>query len=126
MRSSKDRETSGGSNSTCRGTSAAGIPVGDFGFGAGLTDAMNGGQQEVVSRSGTRARRRPKREEEVEDAEVQSGEPESAGRAEVERSSGQGDGGGAVLDEGGDPLGGAEVGLVDDAGLASTRALSTT
>jgi hypothetical protein len=46
------------------------------------------------------------------------GEPESAGQSEVARSGGQRDRGSAVLDEGGDFVGSAEIGLMDDAGFA--------
>jgi hypothetical protein len=47
-----------------------------------------------------------------------SGEPESAGQSKVARSGGERDRGGAVFDEGGDLLGGTEISLVDDPGLA--------
>jgi hypothetical protein len=45
-------------------------------------------------------------------------EPESAGQSEVPRCGGNGDWGGTVLDQRRHFLRGAEIGLVDDAGLA--------
>ena len=46
------------------------------------------------------------------------GLPEGGGQAEFARGGLEGHGGGAIADEGGDALGPAEVGLLDDAGLA--------
>ena len=45
-------------------------------------------------------------------------QPEGTGQAVVAARGGQRDRGGAVLDQGGDLLSGAEIGLVDDAGFA--------
>ena len=53
------------------------------------------------------------------------GEPEGAGQAEVAGGGLEGDGGGLLLEQGLDALGGAEVGLADDAGLAVDARLET-
>ncbi|MFN8941387.1 MAG: hypothetical protein ACK5ZJ_16775, partial [Acidobacteriota bacterium] len=45
-------------------------------------------------------------------------EPEGAGESEGDGGGGEGDGSGRVFDEGGDAFGGAEIGVVDDAGFA--------
>ena len=89
-----------------------------FGLGAGLADAVNGGQQQIVGSGGAGAGLGPERLQQGEHAGVLRRQPEGARKAEVDRGGRKRERGGAVLDQGGDALGGAEVGLVDDAGLA--------
>ncbi len=60
----------------------------------------------------------PDRGEGVEGAGGSGGLPEGGGEAGVAGGSLKGDGSGLVTDELGEALGGAEVGLVGDAGLA--------
>ena len=94
------------------------IPVGNLGLRAGLTDAVNRGEQEVMSGGWTGARCGPNGLQNGECAGVLGGQPESAGQPELDGGSGDGDGCGAVLDESGDAFRGAEIGLLDDPGLA--------
>jgi hypothetical protein len=56
--------------------------------------------------------------QQVPDAGLLSGGPEGGGQAKLAGGGGQGDGGGAIADHLGEFLGGAEVGLMNDAGLA--------
>ena len=79
---------------------------------------MEGGEQEEVGQGGALAGRGPEGAEGVEGAGAGGGEPEGAGQAEVAGGGLEGDGGGLLLEQGLDALGGAEVGLADDAGLA--------
>src|SRR5205807_6917795 len=44
-------------------------------------------------------------------------QPQGAGEAEVSQGGGEGDGGGLLLDEFSEFFGGAQIGLMDDAGL---------
>jgi hypothetical protein len=97
---------------------AVAIPVGDFGFGAWLADAMDGGEEEIVGGGRSGAGGRPEGGEGGEGSGAFGGEPESAGKSEGDGGGREGTGGGRVFDEGGDAFGGAEVGLVDDAGFA--------
>jgi hypothetical protein len=46
------------------------------------------------------------------------GEPQGTGKSEVAHGGGEGDGSGVLLNDLGEFLGGAEVGLMDDAGFA--------
>ena len=68
------------------------IPIGNFGLGARLTDAVDGGQQEIMSRRGAGAGLRPERLQQSKDAGLLSGEPQRAGQAEIARGGGQGTG----------------------------------
>ena len=61
---------------------------------------------------------RPQGFQHAKETGVLRGEPESPGQPEVARSGGEGHRGSTVLDEGGDLVGGAEIGLADDAGFA--------
>ncbi|MFO0283706.1 MAG: hypothetical protein ACK532_17500 [Acidobacteriota bacterium] len=97
---------------------AVAIPVGDFGFWARLTDAMDGGEEEIVGGGGPGAGCGPEGGEGGEGSRAFGGEPEGAGESEGDGGGGEGDGSGRVFDEGGDAFGGAEIGLVDDAGFA--------
>jgi hypothetical protein len=94
------------------------IPVGHFGLRTGLADAVDGGQQQIVSRRGSGPRFRPERFQCVKDAGLLGGQPQGAGQAEVDGGGREGDGSGAVLDQGGEAFGGSQIGLLDDAGLA--------
>ena len=58
------------------------------------------------------------RGEGVPDSGLLGGQPEGAGQAELHLGDGQGQRGGAILDQRGDTFGSAEIGLLDDAGLA--------
>ena len=64
------------------------VPVGRLGLRPGLADAVDGGQ------------------------------PEGVGQAEIDAAGGPGQPSGAVLDQGSYALGGSQIGLLDDAGLA--------
>jgi hypothetical protein len=97
---------------------AVAIPVGDFGFRARLADAMDGGEEEIVGGGGPGAGCGPEGGEGGEGSRAFGGEPEGAGESEGDGGGGEGDGSGRVFDEGGDAFGGAEIGLVDDAGFA--------
>ena len=100
------------------GQGAVAVPVGDFRFGAGGADAVEGGQQQVVGGGGAAARGGPGGEQGVEGAAAAGGLPEGGGQAELAGGGLDRDGGGALADECGDALGAAEVGLLHDAGLA--------
>jgi hypothetical protein len=56
------------------------VPVADFGLRAGITDAMNGGEQEIVSRTGSGTRRRPQGFEQQPHAGLFGGQPQAPGR----------------------------------------------
>ena len=71
-----------------------------------------------MRRRRTRAGCRPERLEQFKDAGLLGGEPERAGQAEIDSGGSDGTRSGTVLDQRGDFLGGAEIGLVDDAGFA--------
>src|SRR5664280_189236 len=62
--------------------------------------------------------RRPERLEQLKDAALAGGEPERTGQAEVDRGGLQRQRRGALPDQGGDFLSAAEIGLMNDAGLA--------
>ena len=79
---------------------------------------MDGRQQEVVSGRGSGTWRGPEGVEQVPDAGLLSGGPEGGGQAKLAGGGGQGDGGGAIANHLGEFLGGTEVGLMNDAGLA--------
>ena len=100
------------------GEDGVAVPVGDGGLGAGGTDAVEGGEQEEVGDGGALGGGGPDGEEGVEGTGAAGGLPEGGGQAAVAGGGFEGDGGGLVADECGEALGGAEVGLVGDAGLA--------
>lgn len=79
---------------------------------------MDGGEQQVVGGSRSGARLGPEPEQGLEDPAALGGLPECARQAEFEGGSLQGDRGGLVLDELLEPFGGAEVGLLDNPGIA--------
>lgn len=79
---------------------------------------MRGGEKKIVRRGRARAWRRPQRRQYIPEAGLLGGEPERARQPQVQGGGRQGNGRGAVFDEGGHLLGTAKVGLVDDAGLA--------
>src|ERR1700739_2611404 len=56
--------------------------------------------------------------ERVPNAGLYRGEPESTRQTELHRRGGERDRSGAIFDQGGDAFGRAEVGLLDDTGLA--------
>jgi hypothetical protein len=68
-----------------------------------------------VSGTGSGTRRRPQGFQQVPHAGLLCGQPLGAGEAEVSQGGGEGDGGGILLDEFSEFLGGAEIGLMDDA-----------
>jgi hypothetical protein len=94
------------------------IPIGDLGLRTGLTNAVDSSQQEIVSWRGAGAGLRPERLQKRKNASLLGGEPKRTGQPEVTHGGGQRHGGGAVLDQVGDLFGGAQIGLVDDAGFA--------
>src|SRR5256884_903219 len=102
---------------TCALPISAGIPVARAAFGTGITDAVNGGEQEIVSGTGSRTRRGPQGFQQWPQAGLFGSQPQGAGEAEVSQGGGEGDGGGLLLDEFSEFFGGAEIGLMDGAGL---------
>ncbi len=100
------------------GEDAVTVPVGDLGLGAGGADAVEGGEQEEMGDGGALGGGGPDGEEGVEGAGEAGGLPESGGEAAVAGGGLEGEGSGLVADELGEALGGTEVGLVGDAGLA--------
>src|SRR5579864_2034758 len=107
-----------GRESPGRIQNGAAVPIGHLSFGPGLTDAMDSRQQQVVGRRGSGAGRGPEGLQQGKETSVLGCPPESAGQTEVAGCGGKRDGGGTVFDQGGDLLGGAQIGLVDDTGLA--------
>ena len=79
---------------------------------------MDRGQQQIVCGRGSRARLRPERLEKLKNAGLLSREPQGAGQAHIESCSLQRDWRRTVFNQRGDLLGGAEVRLMDNAGLA--------
>src|SRR5256885_11579037 len=94
------------------------VPATDFGFRTGITDAVNGREQEIVSGTGSGTRSRPQGFEQRPHAGLFGSQPQGAGEAEVSQGGGEGNRGGLLLDEFGDFFGGAEIGLMNDAGFA--------
>jgi hypothetical protein len=79
---------------------------------------MNGGQEQVMGGGGPGARLRPELLEQFEDTGLLSGQPEGTGQAEIAHSGSQRYGSRAIANQGGDLFGGAEIALMDDAGVA--------
>ena len=65
---------------------------------------------------GSGARFGPELPKQIEDAGLLSGQPQSAGQAEIAHGGSQRYRSGAVANQGGDSFGGAEVALMDDTG----------
>jgi hypothetical protein len=105
-------------NSPGRMQNGAAVPIGHFGLGSRLTDAVDSGQQQIAGRRGTGSGRGPERLQYVKETRLLGGEPESARQSKVARGGGQRDRGSAVFEQSGDFVSGPEIGLVDDAGLA--------
>jgi hypothetical protein len=76
---------------------------------------MNGGQEQVMGGRGSGSRLGPELPKQFEDAGLLSGQPQGAGQAEIAHGGSQRYRSGAIADQGGDLLGGAEVALMDDA-----------
>src|ERR1700740_3075965 len=74
------------------------VPATDFGFRTGITDAVNGREQEIVSGTGPGTRRRPKGFEQRPKAGLFGSQPQGAGEAEVSQGGGEGNRGGLLLD----------------------------
>ena len=94
------------------------IPSSDFGLRAGITDAVNGGEQQIMSGAWPGARSGPQRFKQRPQAGVLSGEPQGAGKSELPQGRREGHRGGAFLDEFGEFFCGAEIGLMNDTRLA--------
>ena len=88
------------------------------GFRPGLTDALDGGQQQVAGRRRAGSGHRPELLQDLPESGLLGREPERAGESKVARSGGPRDRGSAVLDQSDELVGGAEIGLMDNAGLA--------
>jgi len=88
------------------------------GFRLGLTDAVDGGQQQVAGRRRAGSGSGPELLQYAQETGLLCREPERAGQSKVARSGGPRDRGSAVLDQSDHLVGGAEIGLMDDAGLA--------
>src|SRR6266705_780984 len=93
------------------------VPVADFGLRTGITDAVNGGEQEIGSGAGSGTRSRPQGFQQRPHAGLFCSQPQGAGEAEVSQGGGERDGGGLLLDEFSEFFGGAQIGLMDDAGF---------
>ena len=87
-------------------------------LGPGAADAVEGGEQQVVSGGRTGAGFAPQGLQQGEDPGLLGGQPEGSGQAQLAAGSREGQGGGAIFEQGGDLLGVAQIGLVDDAGAA--------
>jgi hypothetical protein len=83
-----------------------------------LTDAVDGCQQKITGWRRAGSRCRPEALQYAKETGLLGGEPERAGQTKVARSGGERDRGSAVFDEVGNLLGGTEISLVDDPGLA--------
>jgi hypothetical protein len=83
-----------------------------------LTDAVDGRQQEVAGGRRAGSRYRPEYLQHAKQTGSLCCEPQGTGQPEVARRGGQRNWRGTVLDERGDLVGGTEIRLVDDAGLA--------
>src|ERR1700739_476345 len=94
------------------------VPATNFGFWPGITEAVKGGGEEIVSGPGPGPRSRPQGFEQRPQAGLFGSQPQGAGEAEVSQGGGEGNRGGLLLDEFGDFFGGAEIGLMNDAGFA--------
>jgi hypothetical protein len=79
---------------------------------------VNGGEQEIVSGSRSGTRRRPQGFQQWPYAGLFGSQPQGAGETEISQGGGEGDGGGLLLDQFNEFFGGAQIGLMDDAGLA--------
>ena len=86
---------------------------------------MNGREQEIVSGTGSGTRSRPQGLQQWPQAGLFGSQPQGAWKTEVTQGGGEGDGGSVLLDEFSEFFGRAEIGLMNDARFASTRALST-
>ena len=87
-------------------------------LGPGWQTRWMSGQQQIVGRGRSRAGLGPEGLQRGENAGTLGGRPKSARQAEIQRGGREGDGSGAVLDQGGNAFSGAEIGLMDDARLA--------
>ena len=79
---------------------------------------MNGGEQEIVSRTGSGTRSRPQGFQQRPHTGLFGSQPQGAGKTEVSQGGGEGDRGGLLLDKFGEFFGGAEIGLMNDTGFA--------
>src|SRR5437016_10765466 len=93
------------------------VPVADFGLRTGIADAVNGGEQEIVSGAGSGTRSRPQGFQQRPHAGLFCRQPQGAGEAKVSQGGGERDGGGLLLDQFSEFFGGAQIGLMDDAGF---------
>ena len=84
------------------------------------------GQQQIVSGRGSGARGGPKSLQQAPHAGPLRGQPQGAGESELSRGRGEGKRGGVLLNQFGEFFSRAEIGLLNDAGLAVDAALSTT
>src|SRR5207302_5660390 len=83
----------------------------------GITDAVNGREQKIVSRTGSGTRSRPQGFQQWPQAGLFCRQPQGTGKTEVTQGGGKGDRGSILLDEFSEFFGGAEIGLMDDAGF---------
>src|SRR5256885_9150916 len=93
------------------------VPATDFGFRTGITDAVNGREQEIVSGTGSGTRSRPQGFEQRPHAGLFGSQPQGAGEAEVSQGGGEGNRGGLLLDEFVVFFGGAVISLMIDLGI---------
>src|SRR6266478_2293211 len=75
------------------------VPVAYFGLRAGIADAVNGREPEVVSRSRSGTRSRPQGFQQRPHTGLFCSQPQGAGKTEVSQGGGEGDGSGLLLDE---------------------------
>ena len=94
------------------------IPVADFGLRTGITDAVNGGEQQIVGGTWSGARRRPQRFQKRPHAGT-AWQPATRRRGDRSLAGWpRGGPGRSFLDEFSEFFGGAEIGLMDDARFA--------
>ena len=100
-----------------RGQDGPLIPVGDFRLGTRLTDAMNCRQQQVMSCRWSGFRWLPHRFQDIPYTGTLSRHPECSRKSEFPSGGFDRNGGGAIFQQLRHALGGAQIGLFDDARL---------
>jgi hypothetical protein len=85
------------------------IPVARLGLGAGRTNAVDGGEQQVVSGRRTGAGFPPQGLQQGEDPGLLGSQPEGSGQAQLAPGNGEGQGSGAIFEQGGDLFSVAQI-----------------
>jgi hypothetical protein len=79
---------------------------------------VNGGEQKIVSGTGSGTRRRPQGFQNGPQAGLFGSQPQGAGETEISQGGRERDGGSPLLNECSEFFGGAQIGLMDDARFA--------